>query len=206
MEEYLLDMVRRCYSEGLLKGSGGNIIVFDRESGIVIITPASIPYNEMRADDIVSMTLDGAIVCGKHKPSSELHMHAIVYRRYPDIKAQIHTHSTYATSFAINNLDIPVILIEIIPALGGDIKVAHFELPGTEAIGYSAVAALEGRNACLLANHGTLAEGGSLEQAYVNATCLEDVAKTYSLALSNGQVIVVSDEHVMAMKKTAKIP
>lgn len=204
MEEYLLAMVRRCYSEGLLKRSSGNVSVYDSESGIMTITPTSIPYNVMEADDIVNITLEGAIVSGKHKPSSEWPMHAAVYRVYPNVKAQIHTHSTYATSFAVNNIDIPVILIEMVPILGGNVRVAHFELPGIEALGLSAVASLEDRNACLLANHGALAVGGSLEQAYINAACLEDVAKTYSLALGNGPISIVSDEHVMAMKKSCK--
>jgi ribulose-5-phosphate 4-epimerase/fuculose-1-phosphate aldolase len=193
-------MAKKCYAEGLLTGISGNLSVFDEETGTMLITPTSLPYDEMLAEDIVNINLDGLHVengsqaGGKQmrKPSSEWPMHAEIYKHYPNIKAQIHTHSPYATSFALRvmknneNTAIPFILIEMKPILGGDIKVAEFAPPGTAEVGQKAIKALKDRHACLLASHGVLAAGETLEQAHTRAACLEEVAKIYSIALSNG--------------------
>ena len=201
IKEKLLHIAKRCYNEGLLTGISGNVSVFDRESGVMAITPTSLPYDEMLVDDIVCITLDGQSVSGKHKPSSEWPMHAVIYKENPGISAIIHTHSAYATSFAINNMSIPVILIEMVPVLGGDIKLAEFAMPGTQELGLKAVEALKDKYACLLANHGVLAIGESLDKAYIRATCLEDIAKTYSFSLNNGAVSIIPDEVVQIMKR-----
>jgi ribulose-5-phosphate 4-epimerase/fuculose-1-phosphate aldolase len=203
-KKILLKMAHRSYEEALFAGTSGNLSVYDREKETMIITPSSIPYETMEEEDLVLMRLTGEIIEGKHKPSSEWRMHAAVYKERKDVGAVVHTHSPYATSFAVNRESIPVILIEMIPFLGGDVMVADFALPGTEDVGLEALKVLKGRNACLMSNHGVLAVGETLEQAHIRAIYVEDAAKIYSLARSNGDVKEVPEEFVEIMKNRRK--
>ncbi|MCI9636686.1 MAG: class II aldolase/adducin family protein [Hungatella sp.] len=204
-KKILLNMTRRSYEEALFAGTSGNLSVYDREKETMIITPSSIPYETMKEEDLVLMKLSGEIIEGRHKPSSEWRMHAAVYKEREDVGAVVHTHSPYATSFAVNREPIPIILIEMIPFLGGDMLVADFAMPGTEDVGREALKVLKGRNACLMSNHGVLAVGENLEQAHIRAIYAEDAAKIYSLAKSNGQVKEVPEEFVEIMKSRKKV-
>lgn len=199
--EGLLRMSRSSYEQELFAGTSGNLSIYDREEGLMLITPSSIPYETMRAKDMVLMTLDGEIIEGKNRPSSEWRMHAVIYRERADVSAVIHTHSPYATSFAVNQREIPVILIEMVPFLGGSVPVAEFALPGTASVGEEAVKVLREREACLMSNHGVLAVGTTIEQAHIRAVYVEDAAKIYSLALSNGETHEVPDEYVRIMQE-----
>lgn len=200
----LLNYTKQSYDEALFAGTSGNLSTYDANSGIMLITPSSVTYATMTIDDIMALTLDGAILEGPHRPSSEWRMHSEIYKSMPDVGAIMHTHSPYATSFAVSNETIPVILIEMIPFLGGDIQVADFALPGTAEVGIEAIKKLEYRNACLLANHGTVAVGANLSQAHIRAVYVEDAAKIYSLAKGNGNVVVITDEYVQIMLKRYK--
>ena len=197
----LLKMTQQSYREALFAGTSGNLSYYDRETERMLITPGSTPYETMTEDDLVCMTLDGEILEGSRKPSSEWRMHAEIYRQKPEVRAVIHTHSPSATAFAVNNQEIPVILIEMVPFLGGNVEVAEFALPGTVEVGIEAAKKLKDRYACLMANHGVLAVGESLEQAHTRAIYTEDAAKIYCLALSNGSVKIISDTYVENMKK-----
>jgi ribulose-5-phosphate 4-epimerase/fuculose-1-phosphate aldolase len=205
MRDELLKMAQRLFKEGLLTGISGNLSVYDADTEIMTITPTSVPYDEMEVDDIVCIKPNGERITGRHKPSSEWPMHAAIYKERSDIKAIIHTHCAYATSFALNKNAvpaIPVVLIEMVPMLGGNVFAAEFALPGTAELGQNALSVLKDRNACLLANHGTLTIGQTLQQAYLRTVCLEEVAKIYSLAISNGHVNVINDKIVQQMQKS----
>lgn len=196
----LLEVTKQSYCEALFAGTSGNISYYDHASGEMFITPGSLPYETMTEEDLVRMTLDGEVLEGERKPSSEWRLHAEVYRQKPEISSVIHTHSPYATSFAVNNQSIPVILIEMVPFLGGEVEVADFAIPGTVEVGVEAVKKLNGRNACLMANHGVLAVGENLDQAHIRAVYTEDAAKIYSLALNNGEVQIIDEKYVNVMK------
>lgn len=200
----LLQMSRKAYGEALFAGTSGNLSMYDREDKLMLITPSSVPYETMEEDDLVLMTLDGEVIEGTNRPSSEWRMHAVVYQNKEDVSSILHTHSPYATSFAVNKQEIPVILIEMVPFLGGNVPVAEFALPGTEAVGEAAVKALQERNACLMTNHGVLAVGTTIEQAHIRAVYVEDAAKIYSLALSNGETYEVPEESVRIMQSRNK--
>lgn len=202
--QQLLEMSRKAYDEALFAGTSGNLSMYDREEGLMLITPSSVPYETMKTEDLVLMKLDGEVVEGENRPSSEWRMHAAVYRNKDEVSAVLHTHSPYATSFAVNKQEIPVILIEMVPFLGGSVPVAEFALPGTDAVGEAAVKALCERNACLMTNHGVLAVGATLEQAHIRAVYVEDAAKIYSLALSNGKTFEVPEESVRIMQNRSK--
>lgn len=202
--EQLLKMSRKAYGEALFAGTSGNLSIYDRGEGLMLITPSSVPYETMAEEDMVLMKLDGEVVEGTNRPSSEWRMHAVVYQNKEEVSSILHTHSPYATSFAVNKLEIPVILIEMVPFLGGSVPVAEFALPGTEAVGAAAVKALQERNACLMTNHGVLAVGTTIGQAHIRAVYVEDAAKIYSLALSNGEVYEVPEESVRIMQNRSK--
>lgn len=204
IKKKLLRMTQQSYAESLFAGTSGNLSVYDQKTGIMTITPSSVAYETMTEDDLVLMKLDGEVLEGTNKPSSEWRMHAAIYKERNDISAVVHTHSPYATSFAVNQEGIPVILIEMVPFLGGDVPVSKFALPGTEDVGKEALETLKDRGACLMSNHGVLAVGSTLEQAHIRAIYVEDAAKIYSLAKSNGQVQKVPEEFVKIMQERRK--
>ena len=198
-KQELLAYTKQAYNEALFAGTSGNLSTYDALTGIILITPSSVPYATMTEDDIMAIKLDGTITEGKHRPSSEWRMHAEIYKARPEIRAIVHTHSPYATSFAVSHEIIPVILIEMIPFLRGDIQIAGFAIPGTEEVGREAIKKLNDRNACLLANHGVVTIGANLAQAHIRALYAEDAAKIYSLAKSNGNVVTIPPEYVKIM-------
>ena len=165
LRQEIVDRSLQAFHEGLFSGTSGNMSCYLREEDLVLITPTSVRYDVMRAEDIVVLRLDGTVVEGHLKPSSEWRMHAAVYEGCPDVNAVFHTHSPYATAFAVNHQAIPAVLIEALVFLGGDIRCADYATPGTKEVGLNAVPALEGRRGCTLANHGVLAVGGDLAQA-----------------------------------------
>lgn len=204
IKEKLVHTARLSYSKELFAGTSGNLSMYDHENDVMIITPSSIPYETMDSDDIMLMKLNGEILEGTNRPSSEWRMHAAVYKERPSVNAVIHTHSPYATSFAVNGEIIPIILIEMVPFIGGAISVAKFALPGTEEVGLEALKVLDESSVCLLANHGVLAIGDSLEQAHIRTIYAEDAAKIYSLAKSNGSINLVPEEFVTIMKNRSR--
>lgn len=204
IKQKIINTARLSYQMSLFAGTSGNLSMYDPETGIMTITPSSIAYEILETEDMVLMTLEGEIIEGKNRPSSEWRMHASVYKHRPEIRAVIHTHSPYATSFAVNGENIPIILIEMIPFIGGEVPVAQFALPGTEEMGLEALKVMQESQACLLANHGVLAIGENMEQTHLRAIYVEDAAKIYSLAKSNGAVQLVPEKFVTAMKERRK--
>lgn len=196
----VLETARKMYAEELVAGTSGNTSSYDKERGLMAITPSSIPYLDMEVEDIVLMQLDGTIVDAKHKPSSEWKMHAKIYIERSDVTAVVHTHSPYATGFAVCNKRIPVILIEMVPYIGGDVPVAKYAQPGSESLGDEALKVLHNRTGCLLANHGTISIGSNMRDAYESAVYIEDAAKIYNYATTVGEVVEISEEDIKQMR------
>jgi L-ribulose-5-phosphate 4-epimerase len=190
------EMVKVCksaFGKGLFAGTSGNLSVLLKDKGEMLITPTSVRYESMTGDDIVWMKLDGTILGGKHRPSSEWQMHAVVYEQCPQAGSVFHTHSPYATAFAVIRQTIPLVLIEMRPFLGGELDCARFEKPGTRELGLSAIEVFNrGRTACLLASHGVLTIGGDLAQSYIRAEYVEDAANIYHKALQVGTPVILS--------------
>lgn len=200
LKHELLETAKSSYNLGLVAGTSGNVSVYDNETDTMVITPSSIPYDTMTLEDLVVLKLDGTIFEGYNNPSSEWKMHAQVYKERKDIKCVLHTHSPYATAFAVCQEKIPVILIEMVPFIGGDVPVAKFGMPGTESIGIEALSVLKDRKACLLSNHGTLAIGETINKALTSSIYLEDAAKIYHIAKNAGNVKVLSEKEINAMR------
>ncbi|MGL5151280.1 MAG: class II aldolase/adducin family protein [Clostridium sp.] len=191
----------KAYNEGLVAGTSGNVSYYDRESNRVFITPTNGDYSTMKPEDIVVITLDGEVVEGQYKPSSEWLLHVELYKNYEHVNSVIHTHSPYATGFAIVDEKIPLILVEMLPFLGGDVPVAKFGMPGTSEVGLNAADVMVNRNAALLQNHGVVAVGKNPEQAYIRAIYVEDAAKAYHYAKLMGEPRLVSEEAQDVLRK-----
>ena len=189
----VLRTAKKAYDEKLMAGTSGNMSVYDPENKWIIITPSSYDYSIMEEKDIVVIDLDGNTVEGIHKPSSEWKMHAEIYKHVPEVKAVVHTHSPFATSFAVNHQEIPVILIEMVPFLKGSVEVSPFAPQGSAEVGTNAVPILRRKNACLMANHGVAAVGSTIDQAYINSVYVEDSAKIYHMALSVGTPQIIGE-------------
>lgn len=193
LKQEMVDICRSSFKSKLFAGTSGNLSVYLPGEGYLLITPTSVRYETMDAEDIVAVRPDGSIVSGRFQPSSEWRMHAAIYEKCPEVSAVFHTHSPYATAFAVNRETIPLVLIEMKPFLGGDVRCARFEKPGTRELGLSAVdEIIKGRNACLLANHGVIAVGGSLAQARIRAEYVEDAATIYHRALQVGNPVLLA--------------
>lgn len=190
----IVECSKRMYDEHLVSATSGNVSMrIPGRDGMFAITPSSESYSTMTADRIVIMTVDGEIiqVPDDGKPSSEWRLHAEIYRAKPEVGAIVHTHSPYATAFAVIREPIPLILIEMQPWLGGAIPLAEYAPTGSLQLGLNAARDLGDLGGCLLANHGVVAVAPDLDLAYTRATYIEDAAKIYHMARCVGKPVEI---------------
>jgi len=180
----------------LVVWTGGNVSARDPESGLVVIKPSGVRYEDLTADTLVVLDLDGRIVEGTHRPSSDTASHLYIYRHRPDVNGVVHTHSRYATAFAAVGRSIPVYLTAQADEFGGEIPCAGFAFIGDEAIGALVVETIGRSPAVLLKNHGVFTVGPSASAAVKAAVMTEDVAATVWAALQIGQPEVLPDDVV----------
>lgn len=205
LRECLCNYARQGYQDGLFAATSGNLSMIDREKQIVAITPTSLAYETMQPDDIVLLSLSGKILEGG-KPSSEAPMHLALYDVLPEIGAVVHTHSPNATAFAVVAKPIPVILIEMMYFLLGEVPVAPYAMPGTIELGIGAANALKNRGACLLQNHGVVSVGTTIKQSYTRAIYTEDAAKICRMATTLGEPTIISLEEQNKMREKMGVP
>lgn len=156
--EAVLAAAKEMLHKGLVEGTAGNISA-RRPDGNICITPSSVDYREMRLEDLVVIDLDGEVVEGARPPSSEKLLHLACYQAYDDVGSVIHSHPVHATMFAVARRPVPACIDEFAIYVGGDVRVTDYAMSGTEDVGKAAVAALQGRGAALIANHGMVAVG-----------------------------------------------
>jgi len=182
---------------GINRGKSGNVSARRRDAAFdgYLITPTGMPYAETAPEDIVAMPIAGEAepARGTRVPSSEWRIHRDIYRARPDTAAIVHTHAPFATSLACLNRGIPAFHYMVAAAGGSDIRCAPYATFGTQALSDHAVAALDGRRACLLANHGAIAIGTSLPAALALAVEVETLAEMYWRALQVGEPTLLSD-------------
>ena len=192
--------------KGLTVETWGNISLYDPESGLVYMTPSAMPYHTIVEEDVVVVRLaDGAVVEGFRKPTVEKELHLGVYRNRPEIRSVIHTHPVYSQVFAVLHQSIPPIIDEAAQALGGEVVTAEYALPGTQALADNTIKALgKDKMACLLANHGAVCLGKTLDKAFKTCAVLEMTAQIYQLALVIGKPHVIDDDKVAFMRDFAE--
>lgn len=186
---------RRLEEMGYVVGTYGNVSA--RVDGGLIITPSRVDYATLTPEDLVTVSLDGAILDGARLPSSELEVHRFIYVARPDVAAVVHTHSLYATAASCTGRSIPVIVEEQSQVIGSEIRCTSYVPAGQHvALGEEVARVLGGSNAVLLANHGTVSCGRSLDDALFTARITERVATMYLLASAAGGVQLIPPEHV----------
>jgi L-ribulose-5-phosphate 4-epimerase len=171
----------------LVTWTSGNVSIRDRESGYVTIKPSGVTYEDLRAEHMVILDLDGKLIEGNLKPSSDTASHLYIYRHRPDVFGVVHTHSTYATAFAAVGKPIPVYLTAQADEFGGPIPCGPFALIGGEQIGQVVVEHIGSSAGILLKNHGVFTVGPSGKAAVKAAVMVEDVARTVWLAKQLGE-------------------
>jgi L-fuculose-phosphate aldolase len=193
MRESLLNNFKKLAELGLNKGTSGNASV--RTDKGFLVTPSGIAVEQMSATSMVEVDMTGqAISAGK--PSSEWRFHRDIYQARPEVQAIVHTHSMFATSLSCLRQNIPPFHYMIAVAGGKDIRCAEYALFGTQELSDAAIVALENRKACLLANHGMIALGKTLDQAVSIAVEVETLCEQYWRALQVGQPHILSDQEM----------
>jgi L-ribulose-5-phosphate 4-epimerase len=172
---------------GLVTWTSGNVSIRDPQSGLMAIKPSGVKFPDLTPESMVVLDLDGKVIEGKFKPSSDMASHLYIYRQRPDVNGVVHTHSNYATAFAALGKPIPVCLTAHADEFGGPIPCGGFALIGGEQIGKVVVESIGSSPAILLKNHGVFTVGPSGEAALKAAVMVEDIARTMWLALQIGE-------------------
>lgn len=176
----VIDHGRRLVAERLVHATAGNLSVrVAGEPGVIAMTPTAAPYDGLAPDDICIVTSAGEQLAGEQAPTSELPLHTLLYARRPELGAIIHTHSPAAMTLAVLGWRLPAILTGLVEAVGGDVRIAPYTRPGTEAMADGARTALRERGACLLGHHGLIAIGADLPRAFRAASVTEAAARVY---------------------------
>ena len=190
----VVEAARTLDAQGLNCGTSGNVSLRFRDG--LLITPSGVPTARMAVDDVVFMALDGRFE-HRLKPSSEWRFHRDILAARPEIGAVVHAHPVHCTAFAICGKDIPAVHYMIAAFGGPSVRCAPYAPYGTEELSRLALAALEDRGGCLLANHGMIAAGSTLTKAVWLAVELETLCQQYAVALQVGTPLVLSDAEIM---------
>ena len=193
LRKEMVAIARRMNASGINQGTAGNLS--QRLPDGFLITPTSLPYDRMEADDIVEMGFDGTYV-GKHRPSSEWRFHRDILKHRTDINVVLHCHSIYATTLACQYKTIPAFHYMVGVAGGTTIRVAQYATFGTQQLSDNAIEALDGRLACLLGQHGQISLGKTLESAFSLGVEVETLSRLYVQVLTLGDPPILSDEEM----------
>jgi L-fuculose-phosphate aldolase len=189
----LIDAAARMVQLGLNRGTSGNLS--RRWDDGFLITPSGMPPNRLSPDDIVFVDMEGS-PSGRRRPSSEWRFHRDLYLARPEMGAVVHAHPPFCVALAALHKPIPAYHYMVAKAGGPDIRCAAYATYGTQELSDHALAALQGRKACLLANHGMIAADGSLDAALALAVEVEELAEGYWRALQIGQPVLLDDQEM----------
>jgi len=185
---------------GLVRGTSGNVSVLDRVAGLVAASPSGTDYDTMATEDVAVVSLDGDVLEGRLEPTSELGLHLAVYRARVDVGAVVHTHSTFATTFAVLRREVPAVHY-VLARAGSSVRVAPYERYGSAELAEACVATLGQDYGVLLANHGAVAVGGDLAGAMAVAEAVETCAELAWRAELSGRPHVLDAAEIAAVGK-----
>ncbi|HZU56357.1 MAG TPA: L-ribulose-5-phosphate 4-epimerase [Actinocrinis sp.] len=188
-------------ANGLVAWTSGNVSARVPGADLMVIKPSGLDYEDLTPESMVLCDLDGKVVEGEYKPSSDTGSHAYVYRHRPDVGGVVHTHSTYATAWSARAEAIPCVITAMADEFGGEIPVGPFALIGDESIGKGIVETLAGHRspAVLMRNHGVFTIGKNARAAVKAAVMTEDVARTVHLARAYGEPIPIPSADIDAL-------
>ena len=192
----LAETARQTARQGLNQGASGNVSVRLRDG--FLITPSGLPNDTLEPAQMVFVDMEGQ-ASGNLKPSSEWRIHRDIYRARPEVAAVVHAHSPHAVSLSCLRRDIPAFHYMVAAAGGKDIRCAGYATFGTQALSDGVLAALQDRRACLMANHGMVAVGASLDTALALAVEVEELCAQYWRAKLMGEPVLLSDAEMDAV-------
>jgi L-ribulose-5-phosphate 4-epimerase len=196
LREELVVLHRELPKNNLVTWTSGNVSARDLQTGLVVIKPSGIRYEDLTPESMVVVDLEGKVVEGKYKPSSDTFAHIYIYVHRPDICGVVHTHSTFATAWAAVGKPIPPVLTAICDEFGGPIPVGRYAKIGGDEIGQEIIRSIGSSPAILMKNHGVFTIGRTPESAVKAAVMVEDVARTVFYALQLGQPEEIPAEEV----------
>ena len=199
-KEQVVRYGKKLIDRRLTTGSGGNISVCNREKNLVAISPSGLDYYETTPEDIVILDIDGNLVEGKHRPSSEAGMHLAFYKNRADVSGIVHTHSKFATAIACMGWELPAVHY-LIGMAGHRVKCTGYATYGSDELAKKALETIGDSNAVLLANHGLIALGEDVDRAFSTAEHLEFVSEVYYLTKTLGTPNILSDENMDEVMK-----
>ena len=192
----LVELHQELPKNDLVRWTGGNVSARDPKTGLVVIKASGIRFEDMKPKHMVVLDMEGKMVEGDFKPSSDVYSHIYIYKHRPDVNGVVHTHSRYATAFAAVGKPIPCVLTAMGDEFGGPIPCGGFALIGDEAIGKVVIESIGKSPSVLLKSHGVFAVGKTAEAAVKAAVMTEDVAATVWLAMQIGTPESIPQEDV----------
>ena len=206
-KEHVLWGCKTICERGYVLGTSGNISSRVAGKDLVVITPTSLPYDELTAEDLVLADMAGEVLSQGKKPSIELSLHLAVYRQRPDVHSIVHTHSAYATAAgALHELGrVPLLDIEAAIYIGGDINIAPFAAPGSAELAEKTTAALDTNAGAILGNHGAIGVGKSMRAAMTAADIVERACMIFLTATAAGKITPLPEEYLrICCEKSAR--
>ena len=185
---------RALVTNRLVTGTSGNVSARDADSGCVVIKPSGVPFDELTPEGMVVVDLEGNVVTGSLRPSVDTASHLVVYQELPQVHGVVHTHSPYATSFAVRGDALPICTTTGAAYFAAPVPVSDFAVIGEEAIGRQIVEHVGDGVAVLIRNHGPFTIGASPEEALKHAIVLEETAEVTHLAMLRGGLAALSPE------------
>ncbi|QAT39112.1 class II aldolase/adducin family protein [Clostridium sp. JN-9] len=212
LKKQVVAVAQEADRKGLCKHGSGNFSIRDKETGYVLVTPTGVPREELTYHDICVVDMNGNVIEIETdvKPTSEVFMHLEAYKCRPEVISVVHTHSRFATTFAVLNKEIPPMVYEAM-VYGGVVKVAPYGRPGTKELAESIIEPLKHGDACLLEQHGVVTvDSSDIKKALLKAFYVEEVAEIYygALVINGGKepkVIPASEFTAWKYPKDVKI-
>jgi L-fuculose-phosphate aldolase len=203
IKQEICEIGRRVYAKGFAAANDGNISyrLSDKE---IICSPTMVSKGFMKPDDICKVDYEGKQLAGKRKRSSEILLHLSVYKHRPDVMAVVHCHPPHATAFAVAHEPIPKCVLPEVEVFLGEVPIAVYETPGGQKFADTIVPYLKDCNTILLANHGTVTFGPTLEKAYWNSEIIDAYCKILILSRQLGRVNYFPEgktEELLELKK-----
>jgi L-fuculose-phosphate aldolase len=193
----MVQVSRRMSASGLVVGTSGNVSARTPD-GNILVSPSGLDYAILEPEDVVLMDLDGKMLEGSFEPSVETPMHTGIYRARPEAGSIVHTHARYSTTLACLNWEIlPIHYMLTVLSDEGTVPIARYATYGTEELARNAAQALgDSHRACLLRNHGTIAVGASVSEAYARTELLEEMAEIYYRAKLAGEPMLLTPQQM----------
>ena len=193
VKEAVLAAAKKMYARGLVEGTAGNVSGrVDAER--VVVTPSSLGYDEMTLDDLVVVDLEANVLEGTRSPTSEKMLHLECFKAYPEVQGVVHCHATHASMFAVAPRPIPAAIDEFVVYIGGDVPICDYKMSGTDDLAVEVAAKLGDRSAALMANHGMVCVGKSVEDALHSALVVEHNARIMWGAAVLGGIVDLPDK------------